>query len=377
MQREGAWVPRGDFSPTHRPVNFDRQLATAVAAGLRLPRLACGLLLDEEPLRPGPARQMPTRKGQRVRRERSPVGAAGKSFLKTSPWIRVQAEVHQAHELRLPLIQRLEQHYDAKVYTFFTSFTNEQSQITDKDAEMLESVLAVEHQGERLLLVLSSPGGDALAAERIVNVCRSYSEGKFEVLVPHMAKSAATMICFGASTIHMSRTSELGPVDPQVPYQDDLGATRWISAQEYVRSYDKLVGRASGGGPKRIEPYLQQLNRYDARFIEGLLSAQRLSEDISVRLLRSGMLNGQSEKRIRQAIDFFLRQERTSSHGRMINLEGVRQCRLRVEEIDLRSEVWETVWELYVRYDWAVSNVATKVIESAKSSVHVAAPRVS
>jgi hypothetical protein len=41
---------------------------------------------------------------------------------------------------------------------------------------------------------------------------------QFEVIVPHMAKSAATLICFGASCIHMGPTAELGPVDPQVKY---------------------------------------------------------------------------------------------------------------------------------------------------------------
>lgn len=160
-----------------------------------------------------------------------------KSFLEKSPWIRLQIEVHQGYELRAPLICKLEDQYQAKVYTFFTSFTDQQSQITDEDAEMLESLLAVEHQAGKLLLILSSPGGQALAAERIVNVCRAYSKNQFEVLVPHMAKSAATMICFGASKIHMGKTAELGPVDPQVPYKDDLGLDRWISAQEYIRSY--------------------------------------------------------------------------------------------------------------------------------------------
>ena len=77
---------------------------------------------------------------------------------------------------------------------------------------MLESVLEVEHTSGRLVLIVNSPGGQALAAERIVNVCRAYSAGDFEVVVPHMAKSAATMICFGANRIHMSKTAQLGPV---------------------------------------------------------------------------------------------------------------------------------------------------------------------
>ena len=138
-----------------------------------------------------------------------------RTSLGESPFSRVNSEVSQYFERRKPFLVKLEKHFEARVVSFFTSFTHLQAQITDDDAEMLESVLAAEHDGGKLVLVLNSPGGIALAAERIVNVCREYSKHNFEVVVPHMAKSAATMICFGASRIHMSRTAELGPVDPQ------------------------------------------------------------------------------------------------------------------------------------------------------------------
>ena len=59
-----------------------------------------------------------------------------------------------------------------------------------------------------------------MTAERIIRVCRAYSNNNFEVLVSKMAKSAATMICFGADKIHMSKTSELGLIDPQVVVTD-------------------------------------------------------------------------------------------------------------------------------------------------------------
>src|ERR1700693_5738970 len=98
-----------------------------------------------------------------------------------------------------------------------------------------------------------------------------------------MAKSAATMICFGAEAIHMSRTGELGPVDPQLSYRNDQGVDRQISASEYVRSYENLLEDACSGKSAKIEPYLQQLARYDSRLVEQLRSAQALSSDISVR----------------------------------------------------------------------------------------------
>jgi len=292
-----------------------------------------------------------------------------RTSLGESPFSRVNSEVSQYFERRKPFLVKLEKHFEARVVSFFTSFTHLQAQITDDDAEMLESVLAAEHDGGKLVLVLNSPGGIALAAERIVNVCREYSKHNFEVVVPHMAKSAATMICFGASRIHMSRTAELGPVDPQVEYEEG----RWISADEYVRSYDELVAAASGGKHKRIEPFIQQLNRYDAREIERLRSAQALSKDISVRLLKSGMMKTNSEASIAKKIEVFLTQSKTRSHGRMINHAGAAGCGLEIKEIDLGSPIWNDLWELFVRSDWAVSNTYAKLIESTKSSVHTGA----
>jgi hypothetical protein len=154
---------------------------------------------------------------------------------------------------------------------------------------------------------------------------------------------------------------------------DDQNQWRWISAQEYVRSYEKLLSEARSGDHPRIEPYIQQLSRYDSRFVEGLMSAQNLAEDISIRLLKSGMMKGKSEKNIRKSIDVFLTQAATSSHGRMINLGEAKDCGLNMKFVDLHSPVWNIVWELYVRSDAAMGSHGQrkKLIESAKSAVAV------
>lgn len=294
---------------------------------------------------------------------------SARSFGKDSPFSQVLHEVGQHPEVRQKLIKKLEKLYDANVVAYFTSFSDPSGWIDDSDAEMLESILAVEQGQGKLVLILNSPGGQGLAAERIVNVCRAYSGDNFEVIVPHMAKSAATMICFGAQRIHMSKTAELGPVDPQLPYKDDEGNTRWISADEYVRSYEQLFDSASSGQQPRIEAHLQQLQRYDARLVEQLRSAQKLSADISVRLLKSSMMPGKTDEEIRSAIEVFLAQEKTSVHGRMITFDEAKDCGLLLDPIDLQSAMWNTLWELYIRANWVVTHSCAKLIESGTSAV--------
>ena len=289
--------------------------------------------------------------------------------MENSPWARLQAEVQQHPRVRQAIIKKLEKRLEAKVVSFFVSFSHRLALIDDKDAEMIESLLSAEYKGGPLIVVLNSPGGYALAAERIANVCRSYSKGDFEVIVPHMAKSAATMVCFGARKIRMSSTAELGPVDPQVVFEIEPGKPRWISAAEYIKSYEQLMDSATSGKAKRIEPFLQQLQKFDARHVQSLKSQQALSRDISVRLLRSGMMEGKKDKEISESIKTFLEQEETKSHGRMINSKEAETCGLKVEVIDLQSPLWNELWELYVRTDWIVDNMVKKVMETADSSV--------
>lgn len=70
---------------------------------------------------------------------------------------------------------------------------------------------------KKLDLFLHSPGGFLDASYKFLRICREYSE-EFNVIIPFFAKSAATIICFGAKEIVMTAISELGPVDPIIQH---------------------------------------------------------------------------------------------------------------------------------------------------------------
>ena len=127
---------------------------------------------------------------------------------------RVSEEQYQGPTTREHLYSQLEDELGVPIISFFTSFIYP-VMIEDSDSDMLEGVLQECDLSEGFALVLSSPGGSALAAERIINICRSYSGiGLYKAIVPSKAKSAATMICLGASELIMGKTSELGSIDP-------------------------------------------------------------------------------------------------------------------------------------------------------------------
>ena len=219
------------------------------------------------------------------------------------------------------------------------------------------------------MMIINSPGGDGLAAERIINICRSYSNDRFEVIVPKKAKSAATMICMGASKILMSKTAELGPIDPQI-----VRGKRLVSAHNIIKSYEELLENAINT-KGNLEPYLQQLQRYDAAEIVHYKTLQALTKDIATRALSTGMLKAIPSDEIERKIEVFLDPERTSSHGRPINIEAAVRSGLNVEEIKLTDEIWPLVWELYIRADWCMADRCSKLVETRDHSFRT--PRIS
>jgi len=286
---------------------------------------------------------------------------------------KIAEERNQAHPLRKKLYEDLEIRLGKPVVAFFTSFVYPVS-IEDSDAIMLEEVLQRLELSKGLVVLINSPGGSALAAERIINIFRNYSDKReYEVVVPDKAKSAATLICLGASKIIMSPTSELGAVDPQRVEQEENKPSRWFSVSNIIRSYERLFREAINLGEKqRIEPYIQQLSFYDPREIEEMRTALDLSKDITIRTLKSGMLRNLSNEQIEEKIKLFLvPAEKAKTHGRPIFAGDAKECGLNVEIEDPRNDSWKIVRELYIRLnDFVSSNKIAKCIENREYSFH-------
>ncbi len=288
-------------------------------------------------------------------------------------YTRLLEERSQGPSTRQPILRRLEEHRGRKVVTFFTSFRYPVL-MNDEDADLLEGLLQKADLSSGLSLILNSPGGMALAAERVIRACRTYSGGDFEVIVPKMAKSAATMICLGASRIIMSDTSELGPIDPQVVLQEG-DQFNVLSAWSIIQSYRELFEQAIGT-QGNIEPFLQQLDRYDARLIKQWELELALGKDIVIRALQTGMLKDLDRDEIEQKIELLIDPEKTMSHGRPIYWETASdQMGLNVEHVDNLAPLWQDVYEVYVRSYHFTSQAACKLIETAEHHFSVSAPR--
>lgn len=131
---------------------------------------------------------------------------------------------------------------------------------------------------------------------------------------------------------------------------------------------EEVLGNEANNTKGRIEPYLQQLARYDARDIRQIRSAQDLSENRAVNLLKKGMLKELEPAQIKSKIEPFLDPLATQDHGRPLFADAVKRCGLKIRMRSNQEELWRLVWALYIRLNFVTSNISAKIIESVDES---------
>lgn len=82
--------------------------------------------------------------------------------------------------------------------------------------ESVEKLAARQEKQRAIAIFLTTPGGQAEAAEKLVEVVRNHYQLVYFV-VPVAAMSAGTIFCMSGDRIFMDYSSSLGPIDPQVP----------------------------------------------------------------------------------------------------------------------------------------------------------------
>lgn len=98
---------------------------------------------------------------------------------------------------------------------------------------------------ETLEILIHSPGGHADKAYRLARHFRTHCK-RLNVLIPMMAKSAATILCLNADGIFMGEFAELGPIDAQMRDEVEKGQEFFspldeFKAVEFLREYSSDI----------------------------------------------------------------------------------------------------------------------------------------
>ena len=234
--------------------------------------------------------------------------------------------------------------------------------ISNEDVQgMMEAVHGI--QGTELDLILHSPGGSAEAAEALVIYLRS----KFthiRVIVPSMAKSAATMIACGADEVVMGAHSFLGPIDPQIVLQTALGP-RMVPAQAIIDQFEQAKLECTD--PVKIRAWLPMLSQYGPDLLMTCRNASKMSEDLVKGWLKSYMFRT-DRKRARKAKEiasWLSNHANFMSHMRHISRDALRNKDLKITDLENDQELQDLYLSVFHATTEALTNSAlVKIIEN-------------
>jgi hypothetical protein len=231
------------------------------------------------------------------------------------------------------------------------------------DIDLIVEALRTLPSDRPLDLLLNTPGGLPDVAQHLMAYLRS-RHSRVRVLVPNMAKSAGTLMALAADAIVMGPPSQLGPIDPQLPYKGQL-----LPAHAVVDSHRTFLKDLRKRGNVTPVDWLQ-LQQFDPALMDYAQKAIEEAQRVARTWLKQGMLQhspSQAAKTARR-----LAQNR-GSHAQAITAAEARdEYGLTIEALTWGDPLWDAVWELYVWLTFlARQQQAAKVIATSAAELTI------
>jgi hypothetical protein len=222
-------------------------------------------------------------------------------------------------------------------------------------ANMLKSI----GKTDKLDLIIVSPGGDGTAAETILHLCRKYCTSQFRVVIPAFAKSAATLIALGADEIVMGESSEIGPIDAQIPIIQD-SSEQQVSADHFLRARKEAIDNLQSPEAHIVQAAQIQLSLLSPAFLKFCEDSMQFAGDFAKKQLRTHMFSAEHprdqsvwEQRIDSIISNLTSSSKHLTHGRMITSQHIRDDEdlrhLKVCDLPSDDPYWAALNELFLR----------------------------
>jgi hypothetical protein len=281
--------------------------------------------------------------------------------------------------IRLRYLQRLHQLSGRAVISYSSGWLSgraspDVSVVGDDIVSFMEVCRDVEER--ELDLVLSSPGGQAQAAEQIVEYLRTQFD-YIRCFVPIQAKSAASMIALGCDEIVVGNHSELGPIDPQITLMTPEGP-RGGPAHAILRDF-RRAQRETSEDVSALAVWTPILRSYVGGLIEFCTQQVNLSIDVIRGWLERYMLRhddmglADDDQRLAKAeelANYFGSEEaydRFRTHDRPIRLTELERIGIRVRRLGSDDEdLQDAVLSIYHATDitFSLNQAAVKIVEN-------------
>ena len=215
-------------------------------------------------------------------------------------------------------------------------------------------------------VLLHSPGGSPSATESIVRLLRSrFTPIRF--IVPHTAKSTATMLALSGNEILLGEAAELGPIDPQFGN---------IPAGAAIDQFDRIHSDVTAN-PDRMRGWLPILQQYGPSFLQQCLNAVELSESLAAAWLQEYMFAGEpkAQERAERVAKWLANHNNFMTHSRPIWMEQLLDVEptLKIKslkQIDPRFEsaIMDVYWAINITFQ---GTPAFKLIEHQEGSAYI------
>lgn len=214
-------------------------------------------------------------------------------------------------------------------------------------------------------LMLASPGGDGETAVRMIRAVQARCK-EVTVVVPDVAKSAATLIAIGAHWILMAPASDLGPIDPQFQFPDGS----LVAAKDIIAAVDDATKKVQAA-PDTYPIHAALLSDVSALMVQQARSELLRTGDLLEEALKSNpdRTNAQVaalKKKLRVPLI-----QRPKTHAAIFNVSDAQAAGLPAVEADLAGEQWQRIWRLWAKY-WAMG--LPRVYEGVKASLIIPWP---
>ncbi len=259
-------------------------------------------------------------------------------------------------------LTKLEEHYNADIFAYYGPIVDGNENIV---LDIIEDLAKDENKKEKLIVILTTTGGSAVAVERYVNILRQHYN-EIDFIIPDFAYSAGTIFCMSGDNIHMDYFSVLGPIDPQVQNKDG----KWVAALGYLDKVNELIEKAKDGTLTQAEFLI--LKDIDLAELKGYEQAKALTITLLKKWLvkfkfknwyvhntnpeKKGQPVTQEEKeeRAEEIADKLGDNNLWKSHGRPINIETLEnELKLKIENYsnnEIRRELIRSYYKLLSDY---------------------------
>jgi hypothetical protein len=249
-----------------------------------------------------------------------------------------------AELVRRRYLSELQKLTNNDVISYFSAYSLEEDfapELTAITADDIRGFMGSVHelQGEKLDLIIHSPGGSLEGAEQIV----SYLREKYKyirAIVPQNAMSAATMIACACDEIIMGAYSAIGPIDPQIVVH---GVS--LPAHTILADWEDTLCRIKEDS--NLKFLMRRFIGLPPGFMEWCKQAIVLSQEKVQAWLQAYMFEGAADSPA-QAIATWLgdfNEHRT--HGRPIGFRLAKEKGLKVTRLEDDSELQNLVLAIF------------------------------